>query len=764
MCTVWGMSATRKTRRKATTDLGRSILQRERQRLAREQAQIGEILANEARSARVIAEQHAKQNKPEQAAVSRGIVRRVAAVLASENVHPAIETNMSDLTMSTWTDFYRIHVTYRMHEDVRLTAATLRGLMYHEGGHIRWTVPFNQLLDIVRQERLSNHQPDLTFPAESRSKTLHRAWNALEDQRMETAVTSDSPRKAAYFTPMVLTELAETLDMAAANYPLLVWRRYLPRHIRSGARKLFVHKHGPTGEAIAQAIEATVERYVLATDAETMVECVVEMEGLLRSIQPLAYNLDNAGHNRQTRKPIPDNDDALTIPVDPSMIEDGLSGDAPEGDDIEPEIDTTDPLVAMHLSEVLSHLFIDPWNLIKVRYVIPGAGDDSDAGDDDEGQSGAGGLLDEQEQDDESDDDIAPRPEDEDEDEGDYFGPEDEDDEDEDFDGEGTDDDSDVDEDGAENPEHTGGSSGQHDNDGSDLEDDAGTDTSDDLTQEDLDKAIANAEDERLGDSALNGDVEAFQDALENQVSNLEPYIGGVSGNVVAQAEAEMLAVEIEQAFQAATIDRAPAWVEGQRRGIVNVQRYTTRQPGETEFFKAWVDDEQPGFDIAVSVLLDYSGSMADSLTALAQCGYASKLACQNLGIPCTVTLWDTDAMTLFDADERAEALPIIASAGGTDPEHALADLENQRHDKTKHIVLIMTDGSWSGEWEGGSRGGAKRSLAGYKTEGRTFIGFGYGTDALTQNLRAKGCDEAYAIKNLMDIPRKLETTLIAMA
>ena len=46
---------------------------------------------------------------------------------------------------------------------------------------------------------------------------------------METAVTEDSPRKAAYLTPMVMLDLVPTINHAAANWPLLIWRRYLPR-------------------------------------------------------------------------------------------------------------------------------------------------------------------------------------------------------------------------------------------------------------------------------------------------------------------------------------------------------------------------------------------------------------------------------------------------------------------------------------------------------------------------------------------------------
>ena len=69
--------------------------------------------------------------------------------------------------------------------------------------------------------------------------------------------------------------------------------------------------------------------------------------------------------------------------------------------------------------------------------------------------------------------------------------------------------------------------------------------------------------------------------------SDLDNYTGGISTNDELITEAEALAQQIEDAFHAHTMDRAPAWVEQQRRGVLNVGRYMTRQPGDTEFFRA---------------------------------------------------------------------------------------------------------------------------------------------------------------------------------
>ena len=90
------MTRTRKPRKKATTDIGRSIMQRERQRLAREQAELAEKLAEDARRA---GQAHGKQSRQNPqavaaAALQRSIVSRVGAVLSSEGVNVPIQTEV----------------------------------------------------------------------------------------------------------------------------------------------------------------------------------------------------------------------------------------------------------------------------------------------------------------------------------------------------------------------------------------------------------------------------------------------------------------------------------------------------------------------------------------------------------------------------------------------------------------------------------------------------------------------------------------------
>jgi hypothetical protein len=773
--------APKASRRKVTTDLGRQIMQRERQRLAREQAALGEQLADEAKRALAKRATHVKTVQPESIAVQRGILKRIGAVLQSEHVDATIHARQT-AEMSAWTDFEQIVINYRMHDDVRMLAATMRGLAYHEGGHCRFTIPFVQLIEMtgVKYDRRTHDQ-------------YHKAWNILEDQRMETAVVSDSPRKAAYLTPVIMSEMADNVNAAASNWPLFIFRKYLPNKIVKGARRLFVAKHnlmGLDGEKLARAWERVTAEYVLADNAPKMWTAILTAHELLKMTQVVPAAEADKSHDNQHRTDR-DLDDALVIPIDPSMLPDGDVFDIDSDDEF--TVDTTDPAVAEHLANIFVAIFSHPETLLRVVYAVPqksnepAKGSSSSAPSDDEGDEGDESDTDEQDASDadgestvtgggSKDDDEADEGEDEgkgddaDEDatSGSKGSSDDDDDDDED-DGDEDDDDERYANDGPResgvDPETKGGAEGKNDEDEvePDLDYKPIEDDDDELTDDDLSDALQEAEAERDEDDALDGDVHAFQDVLDTRVSDLTPYSTHPSSDLEATAAAVNLAAELEQSFYASTMDSAPAWIEQQRRGVLNVLRYLTRQPGDAEIFKQWAEDDQPGFNIAVSLMLDYSGSMGGYTEELAQAGYATKLACMKLGIPCTVTLWDTGAQVLWDANEEADCLPVIESAGGTDPSVALADLPNQRFDKGQHIVMIMTDGEWQGNQANSGY------LAAYNEQGRIFIGCGFNSgsgssDMLADKLRRYGCDESYAIKNLMEIPALLEQTLVAVA
>lgn len=720
-------------RKKLTTDAGRQILNRERRRLAREQAAGSEEMVLEYRRqaelrARKLAGIDAPARKMERA-IDRGLVKRVAGVLASEDLTFQMQASQSPDERSTaWTDFQRISITYgyftdaKGEPDMRLIAANFRGLAYHEGGHIRWTIPFRKLVEM-------NHSG-----ASNRFDHLHNAWNILEDQRMETAVVSDSPSKAKYLLPMVMQHNCPNVSMLANNYPYIVWRKYLPRKVRQQGRALFIAAHPEMDEARTTEMERIIESYVMATTPEELLNAVVLFHDMYTTyINPIVPG-DESHHSIKTQERRQEaTDDMLLIPIDPSMREEsdtqGGEGGEGMGEDVPTSSDDLDDEDLQHLIEVLDALFNAPHTLVRIGYYDPSAQGGEDESSDD--SSGGSPQPAPEQTEDEGDDDDAS------EGEGDASGEAEK----------GT---------GDSNAptEGNGAGDGDADDEGADA-----PDSDEALTDDDLKEMLEEAEEARNSDSTLDADEQAMHEAANEFGSTLPQYNSGIDTDGAMQLRADNLASEVEDAFHAATMDKAPQWIEQQNRGLVNVLRYATREPGQIDFYRQWTDDDAPGFNIAVSVLLDYSSSMIGDERELAAAGYAAKRACERLDIPCTVALWNTGATLLWDHHDKADDLPTIQPTGGTNPGPVLDDIFVQRFDKAVHIVLIMTDGQWQGVNTPGA-------LNAYREDGTFFLCLAYAeNDARTAEtyadaMRSYGADSSQGITDLMMIPRVLEQAL----
>jgi hypothetical protein len=513
---------------------------------------------------------------------------------------------------------------------------------------------------------------------------------------------TDSPRKAAYFTPMVMQVLCVDPNTARRNWPLLIWRRYLPRHIRDGARQLFVDWKGFGNEDLALRFEMATDLYVHATDVVTMWQAVVLFAECMREYKGTMDMGDMPDHPATERPDQVPTD----IPINPDFDDEDEDEDNPEWDEDEDE-DGDMP---------------DEDGDVPTPGSDADADDDAEEGDDQDGPTvpGEGDPGDEDAEEGEPSKGDVPAP---------------------DEDGEGE----------SESDDTGKGGKG------------AGSGTPD-LTQDDIDQAIADAEAERNADTALNGDVDAYHDTYGEVGSMLDRH---ASDNAAWPAEvtneALGLAVDIENAFQARTMDKRPAWIEQQRRGVLNVSRYRTRQPGDTEVWKQWIDHAAPGHNVAVSVLLDNSGSMEHNAAALASTGFACKVACERLGIPCTVVLWNTKSTVLFDGKEAATSdVPPINAGGGTNPLAALEDLDNQRFGKELHLVIVMTDGEWT------HYTGDRHVDSTYGAPGRTILGFAYSPnagmiDTLTNKLHSYGVHQVFGSTRLNTLALRMEDAILDM-
>ena len=249
--------------------------------------------------------------------ISNGLTPRLRAVMNSWGWNVPIAMSPAS-SVSAWTDFKKVVVYHDQRLNsvlydeegnvlpidpslLRQVAAETRGLFYHEVGHLLFTTPLPKLLNLSVQD-LDNPRIPLEANAEmivpSNGNTPHwnirhafqHAWNVLEDQRMESALVEESPQIASYLTVLIVRNMIHS----NTSWALLAGRQYLPDSIREASERLWtVSGSAHSSEDIADVIE----RYCVAEDAPTMVECVEQMRVLLDGVST-PDSIDN--HNRFT--------------------------------------------------------------------------------------------------------------------------------------------------------------------------------------------------------------------------------------------------------------------------------------------------------------------------------------------------------------------------------------------------------------------------------------------------------------------------------
>jgi len=264
--------------------------------------------------------------------------------------------------------------------------------------------------------------------------------------------------------------------------------------------------------------------------------------------------------------------------------------------------------------------------------------------------------------------------------------------------------------------------------------------------------ALQQAEAAVLDDSTLDDTVRDIYEQFGQRPSTLTRATRLVEQSAELIQAAEASAIQIAEALTPLTTDCAPMWLTHQPRGVLDPFAYRMRDPGSRDFHRAYTGRDNPGLDIAVSLLLDVSGSMHGTEGLLGAAAFASKRACEILEIPCTVTLFASDSRLLWAARERAEHVRPIAD-GGTDPTAAAGSLNEQRHDRMNHLVVVLTDGAFVDRFPG---------FGHYAEPGRYFLGLALGAAASMPHiaLRAAQVNEALAIDDVDQLPTILANFL----
>jgi hypothetical protein len=609
-------------------------------------------------------------------AVVTGIVPRISGAIDSwVNRRVPLGVTYPAPSFSALTDFTAIDIRIPYLEtDMSLDfAADLRGLAYHEAGHILKSVPFSVLLNQVMpaesdDSRYSRDRGVYKMLGLSHKET-HYAWNMLEDQRMETAMVRESRNLGRYYNVIVLTHVLGRPSPSA--FLLLHGRKHVDATVRASARQAFALAYG---EDKAVQAETIIDAYKRTDDPLVMWQQTVRMGWLVQEI--------------------------------------GAGGDLGEGS-VDSHGDPEDERWEEMDSDDLDEMFGSGAD--------PGNPDDDDKATDQRQCQGDKGQSDKSDKDDK----------------------------------EGDDDEAD-----AEALGDTADRRAQGTHDGPTVEQGASHSTSDpDWTRELVREALEEAKDARRQDGTITRDVRAYNEAFTAAKDSLPiqriPTLPDPDPAVTA--EAIKLNRALRNLMEQARSEQAPSWQTQQRRGVLDVRAYLTRQPGDMEFFRDYCEGGDMRLpNMAVSLLLDGSGSMEHLSQELATAAFGVKTACDVVGVPCTVTVYDSDAYLLWDHEDRPLDVPHnIVPNGGTDPKTALDLLDRQVYGKDNHLVIIMTDGAWSGRWY------QTLSLAHYQAPGRDMVMFYLGGLPWRKVNGIEACSTDTEIETLSEIPRYLQRYLL---
>ena len=587
------------------------------------------------------------------------------AVLRSMGLPQGINANASYGQLTAFTDFRQIYLQYPVRSAVTGrdrdatidTVADLRGIIQHEIGHIRFTVPFPEL-----REQAGIDEGDVG------SNAHQKAWNILEDQRMETLVVNAVPRIATYFVKMIYEHIV-TGDMNHA-WLLLAGRTYLPDDLRIKAHQHFdltYPSHGVT--PFSKQWYDIVKRYKQATTAKDMWQCVREAKDFLDRVLPNdTVNGGTAHRDRRERWFYEPEDNMDTTEGSPSNA---------CGDEDDPVEDTVGKGEGKPDSE---------------SDKPDDAGGDAHDGDGDATDASA---------------------------------------------------DSGTSDQSGDNP----GSSGVTES--SDVGPAGGRGVSQSPRQQ-LEDSIRDQIEQEVEqiNSQHRNDVENQQVmANANMRANGEglPELSNSGFHMTPEQldSAHKITVGIQSALAELETASQPAWHSRQDTGVLDALAYRTKPVGSLDYHRRLDGDANAGIDLHVSVLSDVSGSMSGQpIRDLSVSMYAMRVACDNLGIGTSFTLWSSlrNAGRIW---RHSEPMPIVWEAnGGTDPTRALDDLGNHNEEgASHHLVIIFTDGMWGHDFD----------LSRWATDNRHIVLCVLGVELF--NYRA---DAAFSIESCLELPTKL--------
>jgi Mg-chelatase subunit ChlD len=525
-------------------------------------------------------------------------------------------------------------------KDTLSAVLRLKGLNYHELCHVLYTPRMTDELPrrIIDKSR------------ETGDTTWWYAFNALEDQRIETWFTSTYTASRRYFEATVLEWILR--EGSAESAILIYGRKYLSPRIRVQAGRVFRKKYG---KALYDEFQTVIDEYVtlvLPTESVKGQQLIAKYHELLKKMRaasgaplPVLVVMDNGMGGSTDGSP--DRGSCDVARTGRVMVKEARRARDRAADSIEDAIDAD-------LAE-------------EMRRQAEADGQGEDGGPEGKGASAG--------QPGESGADISTQ--------GDQSSS-----------GRGGSDSGDV-------------GTGVSDTGTADHVVQKGQgDGSLKSEMDDLMDHVASDMDDVRNDEQVQEDVNAVLDAVKAVEQNGRMRAKGAAARnaaTVAPNESTNLAVRrVVSILTRIRQEAEPETLRRQHSGRVDARRALSRQPHEVDVFTNWDHGTEEETGIEAVLLVDVSGSMGGMVKEASAAMWALKRAFDKLDIRTTVMLYDTEHTILWQPTDRANpsGIPQVNSGGGTNPTSALEQAVRilSKSQQPNRVLITVTDGQWGGD------------------------------------------------------------------
>ena len=551
--------------------------------------------------------------------------------------------------------------------------AGVKGLDLHEISHILYTSrEGSEIFDYVRDNN------------------YFMAYNALEDQRIETLFTAKYPSTIDWFTATILIHFVDNPKAFTNSYPLLRGRRYLPTELRARSRNAY-----PEQDQINE-ISSIIDQYrtlIFPADTEIGKDLIARFNALLPKGDGSGHGSGDGSGEGGSISPAKAGEEGNCI-VRVNALNDPFGHGARPHEGLEssatsrpvpPKKQEKDRDRSQQLDKVDDAELADQ---LKNNPIIDVDINDIDFGDDDFGLGDDSDLNADQESDHDSDSDSA------------------------------------------------GNSAG-----------DSAGDLIDTLITDLLDNILDSNETEindilrqigGLPSLATNNSKEPELDRFHE----LAPDSNTFQASLSFGRELERLKASFD-----------PAWDRYESQGRLSAHRYL-RGDQLDSVFDQWNEGREDATEIECVILLDNSGSMGgNKATSAYRAMYAIKKALDRVNANTTVITFNDCANTLYRATDRAtNIIRDAGTGGGTSADQAITYATKllAETEKPVRIFFAITDGDWSGNQEVNHETIKRMARAGVLTAFAYIPESDQQVDLTTE--KAHYCEIASVVRNPFDL------------